>query len=288
LTLGNIYAVVTGNPGAEVKNVIMLIAIATLPVWPSVGFHLMEARRQFKAGHSLADLRAALGIARRERAETEAITRGDEDTPSHRVLRLATVASATWLAVTFGLLLSGTIHENATSIAWLLVPFGSTLLLGAISNALSVQFVPPKLREWWQTGVRERLWNSRVGQWFAKRLGAPEQSRAVGGGVFRATEAALGVAASELFAALPESYRQRLSELPDTVAALEARAAEARAQLDLLATLAPAGGNGRKCSSRSERPQPRSSRRASRRSRESGSTCCACSQVQTTWPRSRR
>jgi serine/threonine-protein kinase len=242
LTLGNIYAVVAGNPGSEVKNVIMLIAIATLPVWPTVGFHLMEARRQFKAGHSLADLRAALGIARRERSETEAITRGDEDTPSHRVLRLATVASGTWLAVTFMLTLAGKIHENVTSIGWFLVPFGSTLLLGAISNALSVQFIPPKIRDWWQTGIRERLWNSRVGQWFAKRLGAPEQSRAVGGGIFRATEAALGVAASELFVALPKTWRDRLAELPDTVAALEARAAEARAQLDLLAPLAPAGG----------------------------------------------
>jgi serine/threonine-protein kinase len=107
---------------------------------------------------------------------------------------------------------------------------------------MGVQFIPPKIRGAWQRGLRDRLWNSRVGQWLARNLGAPEQSRAIGGGVFRATEAALGVAASELFAALPESYRERLAELPDTVAALEARAAEARAQLDLLSSLAPSGG----------------------------------------------
>jgi eukaryotic-like serine/threonine-protein kinase len=63
----------------------------------------------------------------------------------------------------------------------------------------------------------------------------------VGGGVFRATEAALGVAAGELFAALPKAYREQLAELPATVAALEARAAEARAEIDLLAALAPSG-----------------------------------------------
>ncbi len=58
------------------------------------------------------------------------------------------------------------------------------------------------------------------------------------GGLFRATEAALGVVASELFAALPEAYRNQLGELPATVAALEARAAEARAEIDVVAALA--------------------------------------------------
>ncbi|HET7374639.1 MAG TPA: hypothetical protein VFJ20_14725, partial [Gemmatimonadaceae bacterium] len=95
--------------------------------------------------------------------------------------------------------------------------------------------------EWWQTGIRDRLWNSRAGEWLARRLGAPDRSRAVGGGVFRATEAALGVAASELFAALPKAYRKELAELPAIVAALEARAAEARAEIDGLAALLPSG-----------------------------------------------
>ena len=101
-----------------------------------------------------------------------------------------------------------------------------------------MQFIPPRIRDWWQTRIRERLWNSRAGEWFARRLGAPERSRAVDGGVFRATEVALGVAAADLFEALPTAYREQLAELPATVAALEARAAEARAELDLFAGLA--------------------------------------------------
>jgi eukaryotic-like serine/threonine-protein kinase len=123
----------------------------------------------------------------------------------------------------------------------MLVPMATTMLLGAVSNALDVQFIPQKLREWWQTGIRDRLWNSRAGEWLARRLGAPERSLTAGAGAFRATEAALGVAASELFAALPSAYREELAELPATVAALEARAAEARAQLDEIAALAPSG-----------------------------------------------
>src|SRR5439155_18824855 len=200
-------------------------------------------RRQFRAGHSLIDLRSALEIARRERAETEALTREEAEATSHRMLRLATVASATWLAVTFGLALQGVIHENRTAIAWFLVPVLATMALGAVSNALDVQFIPTGIRAWWQTGIRDRLWNSRVGGWLARRLGAPEQSRAVGGGVFRATESALGVAAAELFAALPREYREQLGELPAIVASLEARAAEARAELDVLAAMAPSASD---------------------------------------------
>src|SRR5205823_8818585 len=199
--------------------------------------------RQFRAGHTLADLRAALAIARRERVETEALTREEIEPRSHRMLRLATAASATWLAVTLGFLLAGVIHENRNSIWWFLSPVFSTLALGAVSNALDVQFIPTRLRAWWQTGIPYRLWNSRLGTWIARRLGAPEQSRAVGGGVFRATESALGVAATELFEALPREYREQLDELPAIIASLEARATEARAEMEVLDAMAPSGSD---------------------------------------------
>jgi serine/threonine-protein kinase len=151
------------------------------------------------------------------------------------------VAAAAWLAVTFALVLQGTIDEHRAGVAWVLVPVLVTMVLGAVSNALDVPFFPARVREWWQTGIRERLWNGPAGGWLARRLGAPERSRAVGGGAFRATEVALGVAAGELFAALPNACRARLAGLPATVAALEGRAAEARAELDALAALAPSG-----------------------------------------------
>jgi serine/threonine-protein kinase len=154
------------------------------------------------------------------------------------LLRIATVGSATWLAATFGLAIQGIIHENRTGFLWFLAPILSTMALGALSNALDVQFIPDRIRKWWQTGIRDRLWNSRLGSWLARRLGAPERSRAVGGGVFRATESALGVAAGELFAALPQAYREQLEGLPAIVASLEARAAEARADMDVVAAMA--------------------------------------------------
>jgi serine/threonine-protein kinase len=241
LTGLNVFANATHNPGSSLGDVMLLAAIASLPLLPVVGFHLNQARRQFRTGHTLADLRSALEIARRERAETEALSREDEEAPSHRVLRLATAASASWLAVTFGLLLQGAVNEHLLGPVFIITPVLTTMLLGAVSNALDVQFIPAGIRDLWQTGIRDRLWNSRAGEWLARRLGAPERSRAVGGGVFRATEAAIGLAAAELFAALPKAYREQLAELPATVAALEAQAAAARAEIDVLAALAPSG-----------------------------------------------
>jgi len=252
LTTANFIAWVTGNRPAGFSDIPLLASIASLPLLPIVGYHLNQARRQFLAGHTLADLRSALDIARRERAEDDSLAKRHEGGTGRNLLRVATMVSAGWLAVTFGLLLSGVIHENgggpkilgvSLSVALVFAPVLSTMLLGAISNALDVQFIPDAIRKTWQAGIRERLWNSRVGQWVAKRLGAPDHSRAVGGGVFRATEAALGVAASELFAALPAAFRENLADLPATVAALEANATAARAELDVVAALAPAGSS---------------------------------------------
>jgi eukaryotic-like serine/threonine-protein kinase len=219
--------------------VLLLVAITSCPIFPIVGFHLEQARRQFRAGHSLADLRSALDIAKREQAETDAIVREDEESPARRALRAATIGAAGWLGITVGLMISGAIHENRTALIVFLAPLGSTMLLGAISNALDVQFIPTGIRKFWQTGIRERLWNSRVGEWFARKLGAPERSTVAGELAFRPTESALSIAASELFALLPETYRDRLFELPATIEALEAHAAEARADLEIIASLVP-------------------------------------------------
>ncbi|MEO5589872.1 MAG: serine/threonine-protein kinase [Gemmatimonadaceae bacterium] len=238
LTVGNIYANIIRNPGSTPGDVALLFVIATLPIFPIVGFHINQGRTQFRAGYTLADLRGAIKVAQKERDESAALARGNGSGVWVRALHLATIASAGWLAVTAGLLVTGVIHENRTSIVWIFAPVLSTMLVGAVSNALDVQFIPRRISNWWKTGIRDRLWNSRAGEWLAQKLGAAKQSRAVGGGVFRPTEAVLGLAASELFAALPEAYRAELFQLPSIVSNLEARAAEARAEVEIVAALA--------------------------------------------------
>ena len=244
LTLVNLAVWVTGNRPDGPADILLLAAITSLPLFPIVGFHLNQAHRQFRAGHTLSDLRAALEIDRRERAETEAVVLEKEEPRSHRILRAATVGAGTWLAVTFGLVAGGVVHENQLGPMFIVAPVLATLLTGAASNALDVQFIPTGIRKWWQTGIRERLWNSRAGEWLARRLGAPERSKLAGASAFRATEVALGVAASELFAALPKEYREQLADLPAIVGALEARAAEARAEIEVVAALVPNESGG--------------------------------------------
>jgi serine/threonine-protein kinase len=240
LTLGNIYGIITGNPGSSVS---FLLPAALMPIFPLVGFHVNQARKQFRAGYTLRDLRSALDVAQKEQDETEALTQEKEQSAALRALQIATIGAAGWLAATMGLLMANVIHENRTPIVWIFAPAFTTLILGAVSNAFDLQFIPRKIKRWWQTGIRDRLWKSSIGEWIARQLGAPQESRAVGGGVFRPTEAVLGVAASELFAALPETYRVELFELPEIVTALEARAAEARAEIDVVAALAHPGSD---------------------------------------------
>jgi serine/threonine-protein kinase len=241
LTTINLAVWLAGKRPNGPADIVVLAAIASAPLLPVVGFHVNQALRQFRAGHTLADLRAALDIGRREQDETEALVKDEIDSRTHRALRAATVASAAWLGVTFVLLLLNVIHENRGDLVYVLAPVLSTMALGAVSNALDVQFIPTRIKKWWQTGIRDRLWNSRVGEWLARRLGAPERSTLAGASAFRATEAALGVAASELFAALPKAYREQLADLPAIVEALEARAAEARAEAEVIAALVPSG-----------------------------------------------
>ena len=57
LTLANLIAWVTGNRPDGPADIVFLAAVASLPLLPDVGFHLNQARRQFRAGHTLADLR---------------------------------------------------------------------------------------------------------------------------------------------------------------------------------------------------------------------------------------
>jgi serine/threonine-protein kinase len=241
MTAINFAIWVAGKRPDGPADIALLAAIASLPVFPIIGFHINQGYRQFKAGHTLADLRGALEVARRERVETEAVTKETTEPRGHRILRALTIGSATWLAGTFGLVLTEVIHENRGGLPFILAPILSTMLFGAISNAMDVQFIPDRLRARWQTGIRDRLWNSTLGEWLSQRLGAPRRSQVAGAAAFRATEAALGVAASELFSALPQAYREQLEELPAIVSSLEARAAEARAEVDIVAALAPAG-----------------------------------------------
>ncbi|CAN5319893.1 hypothetical protein BH09GEM1_BH09GEM1_41810 [soil metagenome] len=244
MLLGNVANTINNGSLWTVKeqhDVALLVTLATLPLVPLLGYHLNQARRLFRAGHSLADLRSAMDIAGKERSEGEALAAQERETSLGRLLRTAFYGTGTWGAVTFFLAVTGGLHEPNMSPWWFVGPLFSTALLGAVCNVLDIRMIPDVIRNQIKPGLRDRLWRTRLGGWLARRLHAPEQSRLAGASAFRATEAALGVAASELFEALPKAYRGQLSGLPATVAALEAQAAAARADIDVIVALAPSG-----------------------------------------------
>jgi predicted Ser/Thr protein kinase len=236
----NVIDVGTYNDPKRVAEVVSLGLLAMVPTAAMIGFHMNQARRLFRSGHSLADLRAALDTASRERTEGEAVT-AEPEKPSARALRAAFYGVGTWGFVTFVLLLTGVVHERTLGPWPMVIPFFSFLALGLTCNVLEISMLPSALRTIIKGGLRERLWRSKLGAWIARRLGAPERTQLAGASAFRATEAALGIAAGELFASLPTEYKERVAELPAIVANLEARAAEARADIDVVAAMAPSG-----------------------------------------------
>jgi serine/threonine-protein kinase len=237
--VSNLIANLNGSSEAVPWDFIVPLTALSLPVFPIVGYHLNHAWRQFRAGHTLADLRAAIAVEQREWSEADALARREDEPLTHRLLRLATAGVASWAGVILFMLVAGI--EGDMGPEHILPPFLGTLLLGAASNVLDVRFLPAKIKKFWQTGIRDRMWNSWVGESIAKLMGAPERSQLAGAAAFRATESALGVAASELFAALPTNYREHLAGLPPIVEALEARAAGARAEIDVVNALVPSG-----------------------------------------------
>jgi serine/threonine-protein kinase len=216
----------------KVATVLTLVPLATL-----AAFHLRQTRRALQAGYSVADLRTALARWREIRRE-ELAFESTETARGPRMLRVFTWVSVGALAGFVALAMKDQrlVNTGSTLVRLLTVSAwsaGGSLLL---SNALGVRLLPKKLRSAMLGGLRTAFWNSKLGSWTGALLSrgrtAPQQV------LNRPTEAALGLAAGELFAALPTAYRRDLRTLPDVVARLEARAARIREHVDELTALA--------------------------------------------------
>ena len=88
-----------------------------------------------------------------------------------------------------------------------------------------------------QSGVEQwrKFWMGRIGRFafgLAKRLGG--QPVAGAATTHRATEMAIGMAAGELFAALPKETKRALGDVPAVVSGLQANATQLRSALDRL------------------------------------------------------
>ncbi|HKT06741.1 MAG TPA: serine/threonine-protein kinase [Gemmatimonadaceae bacterium] len=220
----------------RLHNLAITCALTAVPLLTLGAFHLRQTWRALHAGYSVADLRTALARWRDIRREEMAFE-STETATGARLLRwftwgsVAALAGVILTAVDIGGRSNGqqTLEFLFKLTAW---PAGGSLLL---SNALGVRLLPRKLRSAMIGLGRTTVWNSRLGGWLGAllsrgRSAAPQLLN-------RPTEAALGLAAGELFAALPTAYRRDLKALPDLVRRLEARAAAIREHVDDLTSL---------------------------------------------------
>ena len=224
-------------------NPAVAFGFALLPIVPMAIFHMRQTYRVLRTGYSLSDMRYALSRWRAERKEELSFELEEKLALPLRVLRVATYASipafAAWVAgcIATGVFGPG-VHEvpewagTATGVLFFAIP--ATFVA---STALGVPLLPKRLSTAISLGtLRTRFWNSRMGAWTAKLLGSkrrgiPDQL------VDRPTEMVLGLAASELFAALPKGYRDQLHELPEVVQRLESRATTLRKRIEETAAI---------------------------------------------------
>ena len=206
------------------------LSMAALPTIPVLVYQLRKTKRALAAGYRLSDLRFALRTWQSERlAELDRASATEK-----RGVRIASRIPLISLLVYLGganLLL---LQDPGPSTVLTAVAIGNlTVFVGIVSLAtLSVfglPLLPRSLHRRVIGKVRSWLWNSRLGSWLADRL-APK-----GGGVpltaFRPTEMAIEVAIDDLFAALPDEYRESLRDLPAIARRLTAHASELREAL---------------------------------------------------------
>jgi predicted Ser/Thr protein kinase len=208
---------------------------ALLPAVPVILFQLRKARRALAAGYRLSDLRFALRTWRAERlAEVDRAAADDQGSWWRIASRVPVVSFGVSLA-SAGLAFADGLGISAAMVvsqAGMFVGLAST----AVLSALGLPVVPTAMQRRLTGRARSWLWNGRLGNWLAERL--TPKTGGVPLAAFRPTEMALEVAIDDLFAALPEAYRESLSDLPAVARRLTARATALRETTYRAATVA--------------------------------------------------
>jgi eukaryotic-like serine/threonine-protein kinase len=212
-------------------------AFALLPLIPMSVFHLRKSYQTLSAGYTLRDLRAALAIWQQERRDELAYESSEEEPRWARWMRSAAYVLVPSLAYAFFF------HRFPNTLAskiFIVTVVGGSIATVGLGSALGVRFFSAGLRSKLIGAIRSTFWNSSLGAWAAKLL-TPGKRKSVADLDYRPTEMALGVAAEELYKALPREYREHVPDLPIVVERLEAHAAAARARVEEIDAMAAMG-----------------------------------------------
>lgn len=194
-------------------------AVAAPLVW-----EVRRIRRLLDAGYAREDLVHGLTLEVERRREEQEFMTGPEPTGFERLMRLKAYGA---------LGIAGVCAVAAFFVPYpaILGVFGLFGLAGATAVACGVAAVAASRRRLdVAEGRRLGFWQGRLGRWLFQlarlgRKGAPALPPPVAD---RPTEVALGLAAVELFEALPQETRRQLGDLPRVVRGLETRVRELR------------------------------------------------------------
>jgi serine/threonine-protein kinase len=204
-----------------------------------------QTHRLLASGYGLDDVRAALREYAERRKEELAYDLDREPPFFAKAIRWLSFAM---LAVAAGTGVSAVLIPGAAASIPLLVTFGvacgasvGLALLGRIFPGRRLQAKDSLLE------YRTRLWNGRVGEWAVRLAGIGLDRAALSAATaHRPTELVIGLAADQLFNALPKETRKELKDLPDLIRRLEADAAVTRQRVgELNEALAGLGGDSR-------------------------------------------
>jgi serine/threonine protein kinase len=214
----------------------VVLAFDLLPLVPLTIFHARKTYQALSAGYTLRDLRAALAAWQHERREELQFELDEAESGWAKAMRATTYALVGGVGFLF---VNGLPHTLFTKIL-IISTIVSAVGAFTVSSALGVRMISKRIRPKLIGAVRSMIVNSRVGEWAVRLLTPKNRKRGVDL-EYRPTEMALGLAVEELFAALPQAYRDHVPDLPRVVAALEAHAAAARARVDEIAALMSMG-----------------------------------------------
>jgi serine/threonine-protein kinase len=243
VVLLNVARALLGDEGGRVPLLVPFLLMLA-PAVP-VGIRtLTRALAVVRDGFGIADLRAAA----RHQLERSRADRAHERSPvptwAARLLRLLAYGSAAALVAALFFFVTlvlpdgpGPIprarrQELEQAVAWMQRLLLLTAGINVLGNALGVTW-PTHSGHGTLDALRCRFWESRLGAWLVRLLA---RGRPSGGGAFidRPTEHAIGLAADELYAALPAPTRRELVDLPGILRGLQGEAEAMRARADLL------------------------------------------------------
>jgi serine/threonine-protein kinase len=209
-----------GNPPPMFRGSVEVIAgmLLSAAVISPIALVLRSARRFLKAGYQRSDIVDALSGELAQRREEQTFAAGKLGATGWERLMRGKMYASLGIAA-----LSGT-AAFVVSYPAVLIAFGAFGLASVSAVATGVAALAASRSRLDEAVERRvRFWKGRIGRLLFRIAGFGLKRRADAGAIDRSTETALGIAAVELFDALPADARRQLSDLPDAVRALEAR-----------------------------------------------------------------